>query len=54
MILKIPKTSKMTIKSTHLTHQNNVKSTKTPPTIPSRKREGGRTVGSGRVATILD
>jgi len=34
--------------------QNNVKSTKTPPAIPSRRCEGGRTVGPGGVASILD
>lgn len=54
VILKIPKTSKITPKLTHFTHQNNAKSTKTSPTIPGWKHKCGRTNSSGRIVSILD
>jgi len=54
MILKNQKTSKTTPKLTHFTHQNNVKPPKTRCLTANIVREGGRTVGSGRVASILD
>ena len=53
MILKNQKTSKTTPKLTHFTHQNNAKPPKIRYLTAETVREGGRTVGSERVDSIL-
>jgi hypothetical protein len=54
LITKISKTINTPWKMTYFLHKNAQKAQKKPHQTISREREGGRTVGSGRVATIVE
>lgn len=54
MITKFPATKNTPCKTVCFLHQTQDKSPQKLLPTPHRLREGGRTVGSGRVATIIE
>ena len=54
LITKNSETRKTTCKTVDFNHEKHQKPHKKQSTTPYRYREGGRTVGSGRVATIIE